>query len=82
MFRFVNKSLLLGNVEMATMGCDVGVEQPVVPRIPHDVCRGEPHHLLALGGSMSMRGSVKHETWDRRGSHLSFCVDFFGVSLA
>ncbi|XP_026827426.1 polypyrimidine tract-binding protein 1 isoform X3 [Ooceraea biroi] len=81
MFRFINKNLLIGSVEMATVGPDVGVEHPV-PRIPHDIYRGESHHLLALhGGSMGMRGSLKHETWGRRGSHLRMYVDLFGVKL-
>jgi len=79
MFRFINENLLVGSMEMATVGRDVGVEQPV-PRTSHDVYRGESHHLLALGGSMSMRSSLKHETWGRRGSHLRMYMDFFGVS--
>lgn len=77
MFRFINKNLMVGSVEMATVGRDVAIEQPV----PYDVYHGEPHHLLALGGSMSMRSSLKHETWDGRGSHLRMYVDFFDVSL-
>ncbi|XP_019884579.1 polypyrimidine tract-binding protein 1 isoform X4 [Camponotus floridanus] len=82
MFRFINKNLVVGSVEMAEVGRDIGVgvvEQPV-PRSPFDVYR-ESHHLLALGGSIGMRNSLKYETWGRRGSHLRMCVDLFGVKL-
>lgn len=67
---------------MAEVGRDIGVgvvEQPA-PRTSFDVYR-ESHHLLALEGSIGMRSSLKHETWDRRGSHLRMCVDFLGVSF-
>ncbi|KAG5327453.1 PTBP1 protein, partial [Pseudoatta argentina] len=48
--------------------------------VPLDVYR-ESHHLLALGGSVGMRGSIKHETWGRGGSHLRMRMDFLGVKL-
>lgn len=82
MFRFINKNLVVGSVEMAEVDRDIGVgvvEQPV-PRSPFDVYR-ESHHLLTLAGSIGMRSSLKHETWGRRGSHLRMCVDLLGVSL-
>ncbi|XP_025075389.1 uncharacterized protein LOC112552966 [Pogonomyrmex barbatus] len=79
MFRFVNKNLVVGSAEMAAVdrvGVGIGVVgQPV----PLDVYR-ESHHLLALGGSVGMRGSIKHETWDRRGPHLRMRMDFLDVS--
>lgn len=80
-FRFINKNPAVGSVEMAAVARDtgVGVEQPV-PRTPLDVYR-ESHHLLALGRSIAMRSSLKHETWDKRGTHLRVYMDFLGVSL-
>ncbi|GAB1859604.1 Polypyrimidine tract-binding protein 1 isoform X10 [Camponotus japonicus] len=82
MFRFINKNLVVGSVEMAEVGRDIGVgvvEQPV-SRSSFDVYR-ESHHLLTLAGSIGMRSSLKHETWGRRGSHLRMCVDLLGVKL-
>ncbi|XP_067214969.1 polypyrimidine tract-binding protein 2 isoform X2 [Linepithema humile] len=80
-FRFINKNPAVGSVEMAAVVRDtgVGVEQPV-PRTPLDVYR-ESHHLLALGRSIAMRSSFKHETWDRRSTHLRVYMDFLGVKL-
>lgn len=83
MFRFINKNLTVGSAEMADVSRDIGVGvvgQPV-PHTSFDIYR-ESHHLLALGGSIGMRSSLKHETWGRRGSHLRMCVDFLGVSLS
>ncbi|XP_072758300.1 polypyrimidine tract-binding protein 2 isoform X13 [Anoplolepis gracilipes] len=67
---------------MAEVGrnIEVGIVEQPVPRTSFDVYR-ESHHLLALGGSIGMRSSLKHETWGRRGSHLRMCVDFLGVKL-
>ncbi|XP_011175565.2 polypyrimidine tract-binding protein 1 isoform X15 [Solenopsis invicta] len=80
MFRYVNKNLAFGCAEMAAfdrVGIGVGIGQPV----PLDVYR-ESHHLLALGGSIGMRGSIKHETWGRRGEqHLKMRMDFLDVKL-
>jgi len=76
MFRFVNKSLAVGSAEMATVD-GVVVGQPVP--LDAGVYR-ESHHLLALDGSMGMRGSVKHEAWGGRGSHLRMRMDFLDVS--
>lgn len=63
-------------VDRVGVGVGIGlVGQPV----PLDVYR-ESHHLLALGGSIGMRGSIKHETWGRTGSHLRMRMDFLDVS--
>jgi hypothetical protein len=79
MFRYVDKNLAYGCAEMAALdrvGIGVGIGQPV----PLDVYR-ESHHLLALGGSIGMRGSIKQETWGRRGEqHLKMRMDFLDVS--
>ncbi|KAG5335471.1 PTBP1 protein, partial [Acromyrmex heyeri] len=86
MFRFVNKNLAVGSAEMAAVdrvgvGVGVGVGIGVVGQpVPLDVYR-ESHHLLALGGSVGMRGSIKHETWGRGGSHLRMRMDFLDVKL-
>ena len=82
MFRFVNKNLAVGSAEMAAMdriGVGVGIGVVGQP-VPLDVYR-ESHHLLALGGSVGMRGSIKHETWGREGSHLRMRMDFLDVSI-
>lgn len=87
MFRFVNKNLAVarGSAEMATVdrvgvGLGIGIGVGVVGQpVPFDVYR-ESHHLLALGGAIGMRGSIKHETWDRRGSHLRMRMNFLDVS--
>ncbi|KAL6433034.1 hypothetical protein ACFW04_006372 [Cataglyphis niger] len=82
MFRFINKNLAVGNAEIADMSCDigVGVVGQLMPRTSFDVYRES--HLLALGGSIDMRSSLKHEMWGKRDSHLKMCVDFLGVSLS
>ncbi|KAG5316528.1 PTBP1 protein, partial [Acromyrmex insinuator] len=82
MFRFVNKNLAIGSAEMAAVdriGVGVGIGVVGQP-VPLDVYR-ESHHLLALGGSVGMRGSIKHETWGRGGSHLRMRMDFLDVKL-
>lgn len=83
MFRFVNKNLAVGSAEMAAVGrVGVGVGIGVVGQpVPLDVYR-ESHHLLALGGAIGMRGSIKHETWGRDGPHLRMRMDFLNVSTS
>ncbi|XP_011877553.1 PREDICTED: polypyrimidine tract-binding protein 1 isoform X4 [Vollenhovia emeryi] len=82
MFRFVNKNVAIGSAEMAALdrvGVGVGIGVVGQP-VPLDVYR-ESHHLLALGGAIGMRGSIKHETWGRGGSHLRMRMDFLDVKL-
>ncbi|XP_071632721.1 polypyrimidine tract-binding protein 2 isoform X1 [Temnothorax longispinosus] len=79
MFRLVNKSL--GSADMTAVDrLGVGIGVVGQPPVPFDVYR-ESHHLLALGGSIGMRGSIKHETWARGGSHLRMRMDFLDVKL-
>lgn len=76
-FRVINDNHVFDTVEMATVNYD-GVQS--LSRVPFYDYRKSHHHPLVFERSMSVRSSLKQETWGKRTSRLKIHMDLLGVS--